>query len=118
MIWPFTEEATSTAPAFSAFRPTRFIIGIVKVPVVTTLAIEEPEMRPVEAEAATAALAGPPRRWPISAKRSEERRVGKECVSTCRSRWSPYHYKKNKRHTLQQRHHTNQKHLALQPITP
>src|SRR3546814_12549123 len=26
--------------------------------------------------------------WP---GRSEERRVGKECVSTCRSRWSPYH---------------------------
>src|SRR3546814_4157775 len=25
------------------------------------------------------------------AYRSEERRVGKECVSTCRSRWSPYH---------------------------
>src|SRR3546814_14617759 len=28
--------------------------------------------------------------------RSEERRVGKECVSTCRSRWSPYHKKKKK----------------------
>src|SRR3546814_12406380 len=27
--------------------------------------------------------------------RSEERRVGKECVSTCRYRWSPYHEKKN-----------------------
>src|SRR3546814_1534251 len=26
-----------------------------------------------------------------AAFRSEERRVGKECVSTCRSRWSPYH---------------------------
>src|SRR3546814_13701216 len=26
-----------------------------------------------------------------SGLRSEERRVGKECVSTCRSRWSPYH---------------------------
>src|SRR3546814_4339491 len=26
-----------------------------------------------------------------SLDRSEERRVGKECVSTCRSRWSPYH---------------------------
>src|SRR3546814_2368568 len=26
-----------------------------------------------------------------SIERSEERRVGKECVSTCRSRWSPYH---------------------------
>src|SRR3546814_18354526 len=28
--------------------------------------------------------------------RSEERRVGKECVRTCRSRWSPYKYKKKK----------------------
>src|SRR3546814_16714255 len=28
--------------------------------------------------------------------RSEERRVGKECVSTCRSRWSPDHYTKTK----------------------
>src|SRR3546814_16044138 len=28
---------------------------------------------------------------PEVAQRSEERRVGKECVSTCRSRWSPYH---------------------------
>src|SRR3546814_1350005 len=27
----------------------------------------------------------------IENARSEERRVGKECVSTCRSRWSPYH---------------------------
>src|SRR3546814_11393822 len=27
----------------------------------------------------------------LEADRSEERRVGKECVSTCRSRWSPYH---------------------------
>src|SRR3546814_13129046 len=29
-----------------------------------------------------------------AAHRSEERRVGKECVSACRSRWSPYHLKK------------------------
>src|SRR3546814_8736898 len=28
---------------------------------------------------------------PRRCKRSEERRGGKECVSTCRSRWSPYH---------------------------
>src|SRR3546814_3956736 len=28
---------------------------------------------------------------PARGGRSEERRVGKECVSTCRSRWSPYH---------------------------
>src|SRR3546814_13970486 len=31
--------------------------------------------------------------------RSEERRVGKGGVSTCRSWWSPYHYKKKKRQT-------------------
>src|SRR3546814_14793568 len=41
------------------------------------------------------------RPWPLDAGgglcrcRSEERRVGQECVSTCRSRWSPYHSKKN-----------------------
>src|SRR3546814_13979964 len=34
-------------------------------------------------------LAGIPPVQPSA--RSEERRVGKECVSTCRSRWSPYH---------------------------
>src|SRR3546814_7115401 len=32
-------------------------------------------------------------------RRSEERRVGNECVSTCRSRWSPYHYKKKTKST-------------------
>src|SRR3546814_4419844 len=38
--------------------------------------------------AATAHRAAGPQAVP---DRSEERRVGKECVSTCRSRWSPYH---------------------------
>src|SRR3546814_12950663 len=28
---------------------------------------------------------------PVRGRRSEERRVGKECVSTCRSRWTAYH---------------------------
>src|SRR3546814_19630964 len=36
--------------------------------------------------------------------RSEERRVGKECVSTCRSRWSPYHYKKKNKSLFKQIH--------------
>src|SRR3546814_7859896 len=37
--------------------------------------------------------------------RSEERRVGKECVSTCRSRWSPHPYKKKKhnRNTIEKK---------------
>src|SRR3546814_11758248 len=37
--------------------------------------------------------------------RSEERRVGKECVSTCRSRWAPYHEKKKSTHNS---HHQQQ----------
>src|SRR3546814_2614716 len=41
--------------------------------------------RRLEAEKITPAL------FPEGQERSEERRVGKECVSTCRSRWSPYH---------------------------
>src|SRR3546814_1819347 len=39
--------------------------------------------------AVSQATLAPPRLSAIG--RSEERRVGKECVSTCRSRWSPYH---------------------------
>src|SRR3546814_19602534 len=34
--------------------------------------------------------------------RSEERRVGKECVGTCRTRWSPEHEKKKKEEVIQQ----------------
>src|SRR3546814_15828599 len=36
-------------------------------------------------------------------ERSEERRVGKECVSTCRTRWSPYHSKKKKNNKQQKK---------------
>src|SRR3546814_6402060 len=43
---------------------------------------------------------------PRTIRRSEERRVGKECVSTCRSRWSPYHSKK-KNHTYKIQVHTH-----------
>src|SRR3546814_11914708 len=39
--------------------------------------------------------------------RSEERRVGKECVSTCRSRWSPYHSKKTTHKSSQKTHENN-----------
>src|SRR3546814_12503224 len=46
--------------------------------------------------AITASSSLPAPLWPRSYRqpdpwRSEESRVGKECVSTCRSRWSPYH---------------------------
>src|SRR3546814_12283112 len=42
--------------------------------------------------------------WARGRTRSEERRVGKECVSTCRSRWSPYHEKKKKNYKIQTKH--------------
>src|SRR3546814_11039461 len=53
-----------------------------------------------------------PTSWAETARqRSAERRVGKECVSTCRSRWSPYHYKKksttNGAKDTHMTHHTN-----------
>src|SRR3546814_12739119 len=38
--------------------------------------------------------------------RSEERRVGNECVSTCRSRWSPYHTKKKKQTNTSRQHNS------------
>src|SRR3546814_17015813 len=46
----------------------------------------------------TSARAGRPGRALVGGRRrSEERSVGKEWVSTCRSRWSPYHSKKKKK---------------------
>src|SRR3546814_16438299 len=44
---------------------------------------------------ATLVLSGTPGTWP----RSEERTVGKACISKCRSRWSQYLSKKNKQNT-------------------
>src|SRR3546814_13848660 len=49
-----------------------------------------------------------------AATRSEERRVGKACVSTCRSRWSPYHEKKKTNIEQIQMHTDNSKHSSTQ----
>src|SRR3546814_3712124 len=49
------------------------------------------DLLPSPARSSKASRYSAPRRKSWTAKRSEERRVGKECVSTCRSRWSPYH---------------------------
>src|SRR3546814_12476901 len=75
-------------------------------------AFRKEEAKPCDALSSTSIFAAPTAIWPCrscprwtpksstarstcsASWRSEERRVGKECVSTCRSRWSPYHYKK------------------------
>src|SRR3546814_15990358 len=49
------------------------------------------KMTPKEAKAIQKNLNEAQKRFNQIGPRSEERRVGKECVSTCRSRWSPYH---------------------------
>src|SRR3546814_8293490 len=55
----------------------------------TSLALGTSSMMLIQLTAAYAAVAA--NSYPVEPHRSEERRVGKECVSTCRSRWSPYH---------------------------
>src|SRR3546814_21033133 len=52
----------------------------------------------------------------LSAK-SEERRVGKECVSTCRSRWSPYHYTKHKNNIEQAEACCKSRHICYEEET-
>src|SRR3546814_14257507 len=55
-------------------------------------------------------IRGPPR------ERKEESRVGTECVSTCRSRWSSYHEKNNKIHKSEYKKHTQTKHSTIYKI--
>src|SRR3546814_19955024 len=43
---------------------------------------------------------------PSGRRRSEERRVGEECVSTCRSGWAPCHERKKKREKVSEQHGT------------
>src|SRR3546814_21112486 len=59
------------------------------------LAGERDAAEPAEAARLTAAAPSSTE----TSDRSEERRVGKECVSTCRSRWSKYHSKQKKNYT-------------------
>src|SRR3546814_21034854 len=57
--------------------------------------MQQVAMRTMQLDQVDAGTVGPLRRLdelaPDAGARSEERRVGKECVSTCRSRWSSYH---------------------------
>src|SRR3546814_12653438 len=68
--------------------------------------VPDADARPSVGDAQASAALATVRRHAVRADslrgwaRSEERRVGKECVSTCRSRWSPYHSTTNKRKHL------------------
>src|SRR3546814_18630216 len=58
---------------------------------ITSLAGLQPLHVAAWIEALGREVSAPTVKQQLAAVRSEERRVGKECVSTCRSRWSPYH---------------------------
>src|SRR3546814_13287705 len=57
----------------------------------TARVVEEFDVRTPSIEVPAFTLSGGNQQKLIVGRRSEERRVGKECVSTCRSRWSPDH---------------------------
>ena len=65
---PEMEAAGSIPPATWGLKPAFFIIGIVKAPVDTVLAMAEPEMVPVRPEAMTATRPGPPMTRPAKAR--------------------------------------------------
>src|SRR3546814_13661680 len=68
--------------------PVGVVSSILYEPVIATSSSKLEDIPPADATTGTLYLPAP--------SRSEERRVGNECVSTCRSRWSPYHEKKKK----------------------
>src|SRR5699024_11067958 len=67
VIIPPVEATASTAPACLGLKPTFFIKGIVKVPVVATLATGDPDNIPINPLETTAVLAGPPLYFPVKA---------------------------------------------------
>ena len=66
VTWPPQEALASTAPAKRGEKPYFFIIGIVRAPVVTALAIAEPEIMPNMPEETTDTFAGPPAKRPAT----------------------------------------------------
>src|SRR3546814_1891053 len=69
-----------------AFEPDRPLISFGR-----QLALAEPRQKARTGSPIRLIIHKPPVAGNAVKFRSEERRVGKECVSTCRSRWSPYH---------------------------
>src|SRR3546814_13274955 len=94
-VWP--SQPRTTAPAIAAGiagRPKRRIVGkCADFP--TSTPLNRLLSRWTTATAERAASAG--KKIAKTGRRSEERRVGEECGSTCRSRWAPYTEKKKKK---------------------
>src|SRR3546814_20961075 len=74
------------------------VTAAIAAPLRRLFALDDGEGRIDVADVVTALrrVGGIERAAEVAGERSEERRVGKECGSTSRSRWQPYHYKKQK----------------------
>src|SRR3546814_18901191 len=84
----------SAPPSTRASRTTAISLGVRSPPVTKITRAARPSARHfAKREARRSLTIPPPMLWQ---RRSEERRVGKECVSTCRYRGSPYHNNKKK----------------------
>src|SRR3546814_18303654 len=86
ILWPQAASANDVAPADAV--ATRDDPSIRSDTIVVTASRTE-EFAGTKTE--TPLIETPQPITVITEDRSEERRVGKECVSTCRSRWSQYH---------------------------
>src|SRR3546814_19954655 len=91
IIPAYNAEATLAAAMASAQRQTLADIEILVVDDASTDGTLAVAQRLAAGDLRVSVISG-------GRNRSEERRVGKECVSTCRSRWSPYNSTKTKRH--------------------
>src|SRR3546814_7245786 len=82
-ISDWSSDVCSSDLEFGARHVAGFVAGQEKDAVGDLLRLPDPAERDVRQQGSGD--------FRIGMGRSEERRVGKECVSTCRSRWSPYH---------------------------
>ena len=89
--WRFSSQRERTSDELGALLKTSFDLANLTFAQISGVAICSvvPPLTPVAAESSTRYFKIAP--LVVDKSRSEERRVGKECVQPCRSRWSPYH---------------------------
>src|SRR3546814_13104176 len=92
-------EAAPAAAFGAAVRAARTAQGIAQESLAYRAGVERSHMGKIERGEHLPTLALLPK-IAAALDRSEERRVGKEGVSTCRSRWTPYNYKKKRKNIV------------------
>src|SRR3546814_18957230 len=100
-----SDVCSSDLPANSLFKPNanRYALVVGLIPVLDRSPAVSKESAMLLSSWSSGMTPASAFTTPISSRiRSEERRVGNECVSTCRTWWSPYNEKKQTHHTRKQ----------------